>query len=575
MDFAKQDLAGELHRLMETRSIETCFQPIFTFSRLHIQGHEALARGPAGSPLHHPLDLLAVAQAQGRGTEIDLLLIELAIERFAATGVLGQLFVNVLPQTLLACEDLPRRIAAVAARSKLRPRNIVMEVTEHGLTDDARLIHERVQPLRRLGCEIAIDDLGTGSSGLKTWSELRPDYVKIDRYFTSQIVQDVVVTEILRSMLDMAHVMGSRVIAEGIETEKQCALLRELGVDYLQGYHLQRPQSLPLSEAPSVAAVAQAPIARAATCAEELLIERPALHPDTRIEDVVARFQRHADWDSLAVVTQGRPVGLVRRDALLTLLSKPLYPEIYNRKPIAKVMDAAPLIVDARARLDQVSRLVTGVDKGRVNEDFIIGRHGDYIGLGRTMELLRQITAQQVREAKQSNPLTLLPGNREIEDQLGRLMALRTPFMLCHGDLDHFKSFNDAYGYRHGDQVLLHVADLFRQAAKQGADFVGHLGGDDFILMLRTGDWRKRLNRLFDSFTASIPNFYSEAHRDLGAIFGVDRDGRPRSFPLMTLSIGVVEVSPERYGDQDSVMQDLSRAKGKAKAQAGHALVLE
>jgi GGDEF domain-containing protein len=312
-----------------------------------------------------------------------------------------------------------------------------------------------------------------------------------------------------------------------------------------------------------------------ATCAEDLLIERPALAPETRIESVVALFQQHADWDSLAVAVRGRPVGIVRRDTLLTLLSKPLYPEIYNRKPVSRVMDTTPLVANAQARLDQVSRLVTGTGHARVNEDFIIARHGEYIGLGRTMELLRQITAQQVQAAKQSNPLTLLPGNREIEDQLSRLLALRVPFVLCHGDLDHFKSFNDEYGYRHGDQVLLHVADLFRNAATSGIDFVGHLGGDDYVLMLRAPDWRRRLSRLFDSFTASIPNFYSHEHRDSGEIRGVDRDGRERSYPLMTLSIGAVEVQPDRFDDQEGVMQCLRRAKSQAKGQPGHALVYD
>ena len=70
--------------------------------------------------------------------------------------------------------------------------------------------------LRALGCEIAIDDFGTGISGLKVWSELRPDYVKIDRYFIARIETDPVAVELLRAMLDMAHVLGSRVVAEGI-----------------------------------------------------------------------------------------------------------------------------------------------------------------------------------------------------------------------------------------------------------------------------------------------------------------------------------------------------------------------
>jgi diguanylate cyclase (GGDEF)-like protein len=576
MDAAIAMQGSELARIIEQRSFDTLFQPLFDAVGERIHGHEALTRGPAGSALRGPLDLLAAARAEGRSIELDLLLIDLAIERFGASGAPGRLFINVLPVTLLGCGDLTARIGKAMTQAGLRPRDLVIEVTEHGLTDDASLIHSRVQPLRRLGCEIAIDDLGAGSSGLKIWTELRPDYVKLDSYFTAQLERDTVVAEMMRSMLDMAHVMGSRVVAEGVENERQLELLRGLGVDYLQGFHLRRPQSEPLREVPRAEA-ASAPgreSAAGATCAGELLIERPPLPPTARIEQVVALFHEHEDWDSLAVVFEGRPVGLVRRDTLLTMLSKPLYPEIYNRKPVVKVMEIQPVVVDARARLDQVSRLVTGANSRRVNEDFLIARHGEYAGIGRTMELLRQITAQQVQAAKQSNPLTLLPGNREIDQHLFRLLALRVPFVLCHADIDFFKSFNDEYGYRQGDQVLLHVADLLRGVATPDEDFVGHIGGDDYILVLRAGDWRRRINQLIDSFGASVPNFYSAEHRARRAIDGHDRDGAARSFPLMTLSVGIVAVSGEQALQQEILMKALQRAKSHAKSVNGSAAAL-
>lgn len=564
-----------LESVLRHQTLDTLFQPLFDASGTQVYGHEALTRGPPGTPLAAPVDLLAEAQALGRSTELDLLMIALAIRRFAASNAPGRLFLNVLPTTLVGHADLPTHISALLDGSRLRHQDLVIEVTEHGLADDVSLIQNRVQPLRRAGCEIAIDDLGAGSSGLKIWSALRPDYVKIDRYFTGQLDRDPVVAEILRSMLDMAHVMGSRVVAEGVENAQQMAMLQDLGVDYLQGYHLAKPKRQPRADAAHPPRAERLEASLAASCAEELLVERRAIDPATRIEQVAALFQQNADWDSIAVVCGTKPVGIVRRDALLTLLSKPLYPEVYNRKPVERVMDATPLVVNARARLDQVSRLVTDARHQRINEDFIISRHGEYLGMGRTIELLRQITAQQVQAAKQSNPLTLLPGNREIESQLSRLMALRVPFVLCHGDLDHFKSFNDEYGYRQGDQVLLHVSDLFRRAAMQTIDFVGHLGGDDYILMLRAPDWRSRVNQLFDSFSASIHNFYSAEHRQSGALIGQDRDGQPRTFPLMTLSIGAVEVHPDRFADPEAVMQSLRRTKSAAKSRVGHALVVD
>jgi hypothetical protein len=180
--------------------------------------------------------------------------------------------------------------------------------------------------LRALGCEIAIDDFGTGNSGLKIWSELRPDYVKVDRYFIARVESDPVAVELLRAMLDMAHVLGSRVVAEGIETEHQLELLRNTGVDYLQGYYISRPleQATDQTGNYGVRPIAVRESVDVA-CVGDLCFEREPVRPDMQIADAVEVFRRHPEWETLPIVTEGRPVGVLRRDTLLLLLSKPLF----------------------------------------------------------------------------------------------------------------------------------------------------------------------------------------------------------------------------------------------------------
>lgn len=565
----------ELLRLIERRQFRTYFQPILDAAGRAIFGHEALVRPPSGSAFATPLEIFACAEADGHSIELDMLLIELAIERFQASRVPGKLFVNVMPATLFSGANIAHTIKTALAAGNLAPSEIVLEITEHGPTAEPDSMVRAVEPLRSLGCQIAIDDLGAGTSGLKIWSELRPEFVKVDHYFVDRIDTDTVAAEMMRSLLDMAHVTGSRVVAEAVERARQCELLRNMGVDYLQGYFLGKPEPAPLSEPMSGPAIAVRKPGISPNCAEELVIARPAVAPDAKVEEVLGYFQEHRDWDCIVVVENERPLGIVRRDKLLTLLSKPLYPEIYNRKPVSRVMEANPVVVDARARLDQVSRLVTNSAESRVNEDFIIARHGNYLGIGRTIDLLRQITAHQLEAAKQCNPLTLLPGNREISEELFRLLALRSPFVICHGDLDYFKAFNDQYGYRAGDQVLLHVADLFRRVVCAGTDFLGHVGGDDFILMLRNVDWHARLKGLFETFDASIVNFYSDAHRAMGGFSCLDRNGQERQFPLASLSIGAVLVDPERLKTQDEVLASLQHAKSVAKDARGNALAYD
>jgi diguanylate cyclase (GGDEF)-like protein len=566
---------GELAELMKQRLFDTHFQPILDPAAQRIIGHEALVRCPPGISFATPLELFERAAVEGRSIELDLLLIELAIDRFRASRVPGKLFVNVMPATLFVGNRLAQTVESAVTSTGFAAGDIVLEITEHGPTTEPADIIRAIEPLRHLGCQIAIDDLGAGTSGLKIWSELRPEFVKVDHYFVDRIDTDPVAAEMMRALLDMAHVMGSRVIAEAVERARQCELLRKMGVDYLQGFFIGRPDPTPLNESKMVAEPAARTPGAAPNCAQELLIPRLAVTPNAKIEEVLGYFQENRDWDCIVVVENERPLGIVRRDKLLTLLSKPLYPEIYNRKPVSKIMESEPVVVDARARLDQVSRLVTNSAQSRVNEDFIIARHGNYLGIGRTIDLLRQITALQLEAAKQCNPLTLLPGNREIGEELFRLLALRMPFVICHGDLDYFKAFNDEYGYRAGDQVLLHVADLFRDVVCPGTDFLGHVGGDDFILLLRNVDWHARLKGLFESFDASIQNFYSDAHRATGGFKSLDRDGEERQFPLASLSIGAVLVDPERLKTQEEVLASLQRAKSVAKSHGGNALAFD
>lgn len=575
MSNVAQERAPSLQEILRGGQLETLFQPIVSAEEGKLFAYEALLRGPAGTGLEAPMELFAVSRRAGRIRELDLTALETAVRLFAAHGFRGKLFINMMPQTLITESGFPNWLDGVLRTCGMSPDQLVIEVTEHGEDIDFLALRQRITSLQALGAQIAIDDFGTGLSGLKAWSELRPDFVKIDRYFTSKLLQDPIAIEILRPMLDIAHVLGSRVIAEGIEDERQLELLRGIGVDYLQGFHISHPVREP---GDSTGTFVMSPLwsrsQAGANCVGDLCVNRDALPPSARVSDAVALFQDNPDWETLPVVADERPIGLLRRDALLLLLSRPLHPEVYGSKPVSRVMETSMLVIDERTRLSQASRLVTRDRSSRLSEDFVIVREGRYLGLGRGIELLHHITEQQLQEAQHSNPLTLLPGNREIDAEVLRVLALRTPFVICHADIDHFKPFNDEYGYSRGDQVLLHLAALCRSVALEGMDFVGHTGGDDFILIMRSQDWRHRVAKVVDNFSASSAKFYSEQHRIDGGFMGHDREGSLRMFPIMTLSVGAALVDPGRYGNMAELMRALSTAKQRAKSRRGNVVVL-
>ncbi len=138
-------------------------------------------------------------------------------------------------------------------------------------------------------------------------------------------------------------------------------------------------------------------------------------------------------------------------------------------------------------------------------------------GVGRVMDVLRLITEQRIQQAKHANPLTQLPGNVPIQQCLTRLLDQQREAVVCYVDIDGFKPFNDLYGYAKGDEVLLSLAQTLSERLDPQQDFVGHIGGDDFLVVLGSSDWRQRLNGLMAGFQERCRHFYRSEHLEAAA----------------------------------------------------------
>jgi diguanylate cyclase (GGDEF)-like protein len=564
----------ELTELVREGRISTLFQPIVDPRSRGICGFEALTRGPSDSWLHSPQNLFEAARRGGVKLQLDFLCIQNAFKRFAASRVAGLLFINVSPDSIYEEPAFAARFLDHAKSAGVSADRCVIELTEESLLDDYARLRSTLQRLREAGCAIAIDDLGAGSSGLRTWSELKPDYVKIDRYFVSGIDGDPTKREFVRSILDMGRAMGCRVIAEGVETEKECRELVDLGLDRLQGNLFGRPDVAPMAALQQLESLDRSIVTYTALCAEHIATYVRPVSPDMRVQEVADLFRDSPDNLTLAVVQDGRPLGVVRREQIFALLAKPLHPEIYNKKAITAVMESPTLMVDAQLRLEQVSRLVTQKGRPRLTEEFVITKDGHYLGLGQTIDVLRLITEQQLQSAKHSNPLTLLPGNAAVRSCIDRLIENHKRFVVAHFDLDSFKPYNDVYGYAHGDQVILHLAGLLKSVFSARLDFVGHVGGDDFVVVMRSADWRERVVRTLERFSATVSNFYSPEHARDGHIMANDRDGQQRKYPLLTVSVAALDSETTGAGSADAIAHLLAHVKKVAKQQPGNSFIL-
>ncbi|SDU26384.1 diguanylate cyclase/phosphodiesterase [Halopseudomonas salegens] len=563
-------------------AVSILFQPIVSTMQRRIMGYEALTRGPSNSPLHSPLTLFSAARHWGLLTELEMLCRGKAVEAFSRMQLPGRLFLNVSPESLLEKQHYPGRTLAMLKAVGMSPEQVVIELTEQAPIDNFGLLHSALFHYRDMGFSIALDDLGAGYSSLRLWSELRPDFVKIDRHFIDGLHRDPLKREFVGSILSLANASKAHIIAEGIEQPEELRVLEDMGVDWVQGYLLGRPAVEPLRQLADWDVRLQAPVDQVQLEPEQaldsLLLSVPGVHQSEKVSAVLARFHQQASLNSLAVLNDsGEPVGTVHCHSLSQTMLKPFASELHGRKPISQLMDRDYLVVDVQQSLERVSRLLTSRARQRMEEDFIIVRNGQYLGLGRVIDVLRQITELKIRQARHANPLTLLPGNIPIQECLSRLLANQQAAQLCYVDLDAFKPFNDIYGYGKGDEVLLGLAQILRSLCDPRCDFVGHIGGDDFMLVLRSDDWRERLQLLDQRFQQLCRSMYQPAHLAAGGFSAPDREGRWRQHGLLQLSVGVVSLPASGHGiyDPAQLAERASHAKHAAKKISGFSVVCE
>jgi diguanylate cyclase (GGDEF)-like protein len=443
------------------------------------------------------------------------------------------------------------------------------------------LLRDATEHYRSMGFEIAIDDLGEGFSGLRLWSEIRPDYVKIDKHFIQNIHLDPVKQQFARSIQEIAAKSGARVIAEGIESHAELIAVRELGIAFGQGYHIARPSAAPVSDvAEEVSSpllhseIAKKDFLRQNPTVEKLLKRIPSVAPDCHNEDVFKMFDEDNELYSIPVVIEDHPVGLISRYTMIDGFARPFRRELYGRRSCEMMMDRTALVVDRNVSLRDLSDLILQSEPHHLSVGFIITDNGRYVGMGSGHDLLRLVTQMQINAARYANPLTMLPGNVPINEHIDSLLQERVPFVACYFDLDHFKPFNDVYGYQKGDDVIQLTGRMLSDIAGP-QDFLGHIGGDDFILLFQSETWETQCQELLTRIGETFPQLYSEADRLRGGIETEDRHGEKRFHPFISLSIGAVMVGPDQFHSHHEVSSAAAVAKKQAKKIPGNSLFVE
>lgn len=579
---------GPLAALMRNNAMYAVFQPIVSLCDGAIYSHEALIRGPKDTSFHTPDVLLAAAAHESLNFEFENFCITTALNRWGSLGESGRLFVNISAEVLLQVLKQWGRDSLMALISEfgVLPRMLVLEITEYERVTDMDYLADVVREIRSAGVSLALDDFGDGRSSLRLWSQLKPEFVKIDKYFTKDISQHADKLKTIQALQQIATIFDTSLVAEGIETEEDLRVLRDLGIEYGQGYFLGRPAPFPREqvEAPALAVmrdkrVAVFPELRRASNAGSLsrlaVVEAPTVGLSTTNDELAQVFLAHEKLNSVAVIDGTRPVGIINRTRFMNEYSKLYYREVWGRKPCLVHANLAPRLIERNHNVDELVGILTSEDQRYLVDGFIVTNNGRYEGVGTGEQLVRSVTETRIEAARHANPLTFLPGNIPISQHIERLLKSGVEFVACYADLNNFKPFNDQYGYWRGDEMIRLVAKIALAHCDQQRDFVGHVGGDDFIILYQSANWQWQCEQLIEEFARHAIELFDLPAREVGGIHAEDRYGVSRFFPLTTLSIGAVKIQSDEFTCAEQVASMAARAKHDAKSRGEGLVVLE
>ncbi len=559
--------------ILAARSIRSVYQPIVSLQDAAVLGYEALTRGPEESIFYSPLELFGFAEARGELYALDRLAREKAIEGCAGLGKDQRVFINIPAQVIHDPQFAPGATLEILRRCGIQPRNVVLELTERSSIEDFDTAKLLLEHYRNQGYQIAIDDAGAGYSSLQAIAELKPDFIKVDRSLIENIHLDKMKETLLEIFVSFARKMSIRIIAEGIECWEELQKLRQLGVHYGQGYLLGYPRpgqaELPEEIVSKVKRISYLQGQDRVMQIGALASPASSYESGTPISVIADYFNHNEHVQGTVILDKGRPVGLVMRERLFQQLAGRYGVSLYWSRPISQLMDRAALIVDEMLPVESASQMAMAREMKRLYDLVIITTGEKLLGVASIRSILESITNERMENARVANPLTGLPGNTQISRELNRRILDSSKFVVVYADLDHFKWYNDRFGFQKGDEMIQLTADVLQQsvsACGHPRDFVGHIGGDDFIVLSQTREPEQLCEEIIRRFKLGV-ELLMEDVGEWGTV--TDRNNRPVEGGGLHLSLSLLICEFRERITLDQISETAAALKKKAKSAAG------
>jgi diguanylate cyclase (GGDEF)-like protein len=545
--------------------VQMHYQPIVDFGQGgKVFGFEALCRlkTPEGKWLNG-MEAFALAAEVKRTHELDLACQHLAlIGKSQTIAADTPIFINVLPQTIMSPGWLDFTLH-IMAQHNIDKRDVVIEIVESEKTNP-EVLARYCDEIRMHGLRIALDDMGSGFNGLRILAEVRADFIKIDRAIVHEAQGSRVRTVLLEAIISMAQRLGCTIIAEGLERVEDITYCQDLGLHYAQGHYFAHPQSTPSDQ---VAALPARDESHRSHVPDDFHIGEFISHGLTidvssSIAEARSLFNIHIDV-AIAVVLDGKtPLGVLRRG------------KVFSKKVsgLGACCDPLPKVINHLIPSSVLARLFY-LDRANTDIWITVNEEGAYVGILQPMEIMAQLIS---RKASTGNlhPLSHLTTGPTLRQTLDNSLRNNPNTQLVYIDLDHFKAYNDRYGFIRGDAMIRLLSEIIRQEFQDKTGvMVGHIGGDDFVLIYdhNAPTLTDILLHIISQFQALAVHLYDATDLERG--FFTTEDGKDH--PVASVSIAVVNGKQGLLENSVMAAERAAVLKKIGKANIGSIVVVE
>lgn len=548
-----------------TPHVQMHYQPIVDFGQGgKVFGYEALCRlkTPEGKWLNG-LEAFALATEVKRSHELDLACQQLALIGKSQSIIADKpIFINVLPQTIMSPGWLDF-ILKILNQQQIDKRDVVIEIVESEKTEP-QVLARYCDEIRMHGLRIALDDMGSGFNGLRILAEVRADFIKIDRAIVHEAQGSRVRTVLLEAIISMAQRLGCTIIAEGLERVEDITYCQDLGLHYAQGHYFAKPQSIPDDQ---VTALPVRDESHRSHVPDDFHIGEYISHGLTidvssSLAEARRLFNSHADIATAVVLDGQKPLGVLRRG------------KVFSKKisGLGACCDPLPKVINHMLPSSVIARIFY-LERGNIDIWITVNDEGGYVGILQPMEIMAQLISRKISTGN-LHPLSHLTTGPTLRQTLDNSLRNNANTQLIYIDLDHFKAYNDRYGFIRGDAMIRLLSEIIRQEYQDKSGvMVGHIGGDDFVLIYdhKAPGLNDTLLNIISQFQALAVHLYDTTDLERG--FFTTEDGKDH--PVASVSIAVVNGSQGALENSVSAAERAAMLKKIGKANIGSIVVVE